>query len=102
MNQILCCFDVHSSATAYQQCKVKIIFLSLMHSTIKVDDTIKMKGEVVLADMLQKSLKGKRWTSWIKLRVETYLKVQHLQMKHYHLSLRPLGSKSQRNVTGYH
>ncbi|PHU07926.1 hypothetical protein BC332_24415 [Capsicum chinense] len=59
MNQILFCFDVHSSATAYQQCKVKIIFLSLMHSTIKVDDTIKIKGEVVLADMLQKSLKGK-------------------------------------------
>ncbi|KAM3220621.1 hypothetical protein P3L10_019889 [Capsicum annuum] len=39
----------------------KEILLGLLQSTIKMDDTVKMKGEAELADFLQKSLKGKRF-----------------------------------------
>lgn len=58
---VLYSFDVRSWATVSQQHDVKQIFLSLLHSTAKLDDADKMKDEADLADMLQKSLKGKRY-----------------------------------------
>ncbi|KAF3679891.1 putative polygalacturonase QRT2-like [Capsicum annuum] len=58
---MLCHFDVRSKATVSQQHNIKKIFLSLLQSTIKMDDTVKMKGEVELVDMLQKSLKRKSY-----------------------------------------
>ncbi|KAM3321305.1 hypothetical protein P3S67_008507 [Capsicum chacoense] len=39
----------------------KEILLGLLRTTIKMDDTVKTKGEAELADMLQKSLKRKRY-----------------------------------------
>ncbi|PHT52027.1 hypothetical protein CQW23_06489 [Capsicum baccatum] len=54
-------FDVRSWATVSQQHNIKQILLILLQSTIKMDDTVKTKGEVELADMLQKSLKRKRY-----------------------------------------
>ncbi|PHT52226.1 hypothetical protein CQW23_06688 [Capsicum baccatum] len=58
---ILCHFDVHAWATVSQQHNKKEILLGLLHSTIKMDDTVKMKSEAELADKLQKSLKRKRY-----------------------------------------
>ncbi|PHT28395.1 hypothetical protein CQW23_32020 [Capsicum baccatum] len=58
---ILRCFDVRAWATVSQQHNIKEILLSLLQSTIKMDDTVKTKGEAELADMLQKSLKRKRY-----------------------------------------
>ncbi|KAM3383362.1 putative late blight resistance protein R1B-16 [Capsicum galapagoense] len=58
---ILCRFDVRAWATVSQQHNIKEILLSLLQSTIKMDDTAKMKAEAELADMLQKSLKRKRY-----------------------------------------
>ncbi|KAM3383142.1 putative late blight resistance protein R1A-3 [Capsicum galapagoense] len=58
---ILCRFDVHAWATVSQQHNRKEILLGLLRSTIKMDDTVEMKGEAELADMLQKSLKKKRY-----------------------------------------
>ncbi|CAN4094585.1 unnamed protein product [Withania somnifera] len=57
---ILSRFDVPAWATVSQQHNVKNILLSLLHSTVKMDDMVKMKGEAELEDMLQKSLKGKQ------------------------------------------
>ncbi|PHT73460.1 hypothetical protein T459_24245 [Capsicum annuum] len=54
-------FDVRAWATVSQQHNIKQILLSLLQSTIKMDDTVKTKGEAELADMLQKSLKRKRY-----------------------------------------
>ncbi|KAM3383085.1 hypothetical protein P3S68_008660 [Capsicum galapagoense] len=54
-------FDVRVWATISHQLNIKEIFLSLLQSMIKVDDTVKTKGEVELADILQKSLKRKRY-----------------------------------------
>ncbi|KAM3215865.1 hypothetical protein T459_34295 [Capsicum annuum] len=54
-------FDVHAWATVSQQNNRKEILLSLLQWTIKMDDMIKTKGEAELADMLQKSLKRKRY-----------------------------------------
>ncbi|PHT52006.1 hypothetical protein CQW23_06468 [Capsicum baccatum] len=54
-------FDVRAWATVSHQHNIKEILLSLLQSTIKVDDTVKTKGEAELADMLQKSLKRKRY-----------------------------------------
>ncbi|PHT52224.1 hypothetical protein CQW23_06686, partial [Capsicum baccatum] len=54
-------FDVHAWATVSQQHDRKEILLGLLHSTIKMDDTVKMKSEAELADKLQKSLKRKRY-----------------------------------------
>ncbi|PHT77569.1 hypothetical protein T459_21091 [Capsicum annuum] len=54
-------FDVRAWATVSQQHNIKKILLSLLQSTIKMDDAIKTKGEAELADMLQKSLKRKRY-----------------------------------------
>ncbi|PHT26472.1 hypothetical protein CQW23_33919 [Capsicum baccatum] len=50
-------FDVRAWATVSQQHDVKEILLSLLRSTIKLDDGDKMKDEAELADMLPKSLK---------------------------------------------
>ncbi|PHT52050.1 hypothetical protein CQW23_06512 [Capsicum baccatum] len=58
---ILCPFDVHAWATVSQQHNRKEILLGLLRSTIKMDDTVEMKREAELADMLQKSLKKKRY-----------------------------------------
>ncbi|KAM3321287.1 hypothetical protein P3S67_008489 [Capsicum chacoense] len=58
---ILCRFDVRAWAAVSQQHNIKEILLSLLQSTIKMDDTVKTKGEAELADMLQKSLKRKRY-----------------------------------------
>ncbi|PHT28394.1 hypothetical protein CQW23_32019 [Capsicum baccatum] len=79
---IVCRFDVHAWATVSQQHYIKEILLSLLQSTMKMDDTVKMlkmddtvktkdeakradtiktKCEAELADMLQKSLKRKRY-----------------------------------------
>ncbi|PHT75087.1 hypothetical protein T459_18609 [Capsicum annuum] len=58
---ILCRFDVRAWDTISQQHNVKEILLSLLQSTIKMDDTVKTKGEAELADVLQKSLKRKRY-----------------------------------------
>ncbi|PHT73427.1 hypothetical protein T459_24212, partial [Capsicum annuum] len=58
---ILRCFDVRAWATLSQQHNIKEILLSLLQSTIKMDDTVKTRGEAELADMLQKSLKRKRY-----------------------------------------
>ncbi|PHU08020.1 hypothetical protein BC332_24509 [Capsicum chinense] len=54
-------FDVRAWATVSQQHNIKEILLSLLQSTIKMDDTVRTKGEAELADMLQKSLKRKRY-----------------------------------------
>ncbi|PHT26360.1 hypothetical protein CQW23_34025 [Capsicum baccatum] len=54
-------FDVRAWATVSQQHNIKEILLSLQQLTIKMDDTVKMRGEAELADMLQKSLKRKRY-----------------------------------------
>ncbi|PHT52012.1 hypothetical protein CQW23_06474 [Capsicum baccatum] len=54
-------FDVRAWATVSQHHNKKEILLSLLQSTIKMDDTDKTKGEAELADMLQKSLKRKRY-----------------------------------------
>ncbi|PHT52288.1 hypothetical protein CQW23_06750 [Capsicum baccatum] len=54
-------FDVRAGATISQQHNIKEILLSLLQSTIKMDGTVKKKGEAELADMLQKSLKRKRY-----------------------------------------
>ncbi|PHT61013.1 hypothetical protein T459_35135 [Capsicum annuum] len=56
---VLHCFDVHAWATISQQHNRKEIFLGLLRSTIKVDDTVETSGEAGLADMLQKILKRK-------------------------------------------
>ncbi|PHT73455.1 hypothetical protein T459_24240 [Capsicum annuum] len=58
---ILCRFEIHAWATVSQQHNRKEILLGLLRSTIKMDDTVEMKGEAELADMLQKSLKKKRY-----------------------------------------
>ncbi|PHT26555.1 hypothetical protein CQW23_33818 [Capsicum baccatum] len=49
-------FDVRAWATVSQQHNIKEILLSLLQSTIKMDDTVKMKGQAEL-----KSLKRKRY-----------------------------------------
>ncbi|PHT73431.1 hypothetical protein T459_24216 [Capsicum annuum] len=54
-------FDVRAWATVSQQHNIKEILLSLLQSTIKMDDTVKTKGEAELKDILQKSLKRKRY-----------------------------------------
>ncbi|KAM3321341.1 putative late blight resistance protein R1A-10 [Capsicum chacoense] len=54
-------FDVRAWATVSQQHNRKEILLGLLQSTIKMDDTVKTRGEAELADMLQKSLKRKRY-----------------------------------------
>ncbi|PHU10982.1 hypothetical protein BC332_17912 [Capsicum chinense] len=54
-------FDVHAWATVSQQHNIKDILLSLLQSTIKMDDKVKEEGEAKLADMLQKNLKKKRY-----------------------------------------
>ncbi|PHT73784.1 hypothetical protein T459_24569 [Capsicum annuum] len=54
-------FNVRAGATVSQQHNIKEILLSLLQSTIKMYDTVKTKGEAELADMLQKSLKRKRY-----------------------------------------
>ncbi|PHU08328.1 hypothetical protein BC332_24817 [Capsicum chinense] len=54
-------FDIRAWATVSQQHNIKEVLLSLLQSTIKIDDTVKMSGEAELADMLQKSLKRKRY-----------------------------------------
>ncbi|KAF3627372.1 putative polygalacturonase QRT2-like [Capsicum annuum] len=54
-------FDVRAWATVSQQHNIKEILLSLLQSTIKMDDMVKTKGEAELADLLQKSLKRKRY-----------------------------------------
>ncbi|PHT52298.1 hypothetical protein CQW23_06760 [Capsicum baccatum] len=54
-------FDVHAWATVSQQHDRKEILLGLLRSTIKMEDRVKTRGEAELADMLQKSLKRKRY-----------------------------------------
>ncbi|PHT32425.1 hypothetical protein CQW23_28762 [Capsicum baccatum] len=54
-------FDVRAWAIVSEQHNIKEILLSLLQSTIKMDDTVKTKGEAELEDMLQKSLKRKRY-----------------------------------------
>ncbi|KAM3383119.1 hypothetical protein P3S68_008694 [Capsicum galapagoense] len=54
-------FYVRAWATVSQQQNIKKILLSLLQSTIKMDDTVKTKGEAELPYMLQKSLKRKRY-----------------------------------------
>ncbi|PHT75088.1 hypothetical protein T459_18610 [Capsicum annuum] len=54
-------FDVRAWATVSQQHNIKDILLSLLQSTIKIDDKVKEEGEAKLADMLQKNLKKKRY-----------------------------------------
>ncbi|PHU08316.1 hypothetical protein BC332_24805 [Capsicum chinense] len=54
-------FDVRAWATVSQQHNIKEILLSLLQSMIKMNDTVKTKGQVELEDMLQKSLKRKRY-----------------------------------------
>ncbi|PHT52204.1 hypothetical protein CQW23_06666 [Capsicum baccatum] len=54
-------FDDRAWATVSQQHNRKEILLGLLRTTIKMDDTVKTKSEEELADMLQKSLKRKRY-----------------------------------------
>ncbi|KAM3216063.1 hypothetical protein T459_24270 [Capsicum annuum] len=54
-------FDVRAWVIVSQQHNKKEIFLGLLQSTIKMDDTVKTKGEAEMADLLQKSLKRKRY-----------------------------------------
>ncbi|PHT61320.1 hypothetical protein T459_34826 [Capsicum annuum] len=54
-------FDIRAWATESQQHNIKEVLLSLLQSTIKMDDTVNISGEAELADMLQKSLKRKRY-----------------------------------------
>ncbi|KAM3383390.1 hypothetical protein P3S68_008965 [Capsicum galapagoense] len=58
---VLSRFDVRVWATVSQQHNIKEILLRLLQSTIKMDDTVKTRGEAELADMLQKCLKRKRY-----------------------------------------
>ncbi|PHU08034.1 hypothetical protein BC332_24523 [Capsicum chinense] len=58
---IICRFDVHAWATVSQQHNRKEVLLGLLRSTINMDDAVKTRGEAELADMLQKSLKRKRY-----------------------------------------
>ncbi|KAM3321270.1 putative late blight resistance protein R1B-16 [Capsicum chacoense] len=58
---ILSHFDIRAWATVSQQHNIKEVLLSLLQSTIKMDDMVKMSGEAELADMLQKSVKRKRY-----------------------------------------
>ncbi|KAM3215874.1 hypothetical protein P3L10_025314 [Capsicum annuum] len=60
-DSILRRFDVHAWATVPQQHNRKEILLGLLESMIKMDDMVKTRGEAELADMLQKSLKRKRY-----------------------------------------
>ncbi|PHT52294.1 hypothetical protein CQW23_06756 [Capsicum baccatum] len=54
-------FDVRAWATVSQQHSRKEILLGLLQSTIKMDVTVNTRGGSELADMLQKSLKRKRY-----------------------------------------
>ncbi|KAJ8528049.1 hypothetical protein K7X08_015500 [Anisodus acutangulus] len=54
-------FDVRAWATVSQQHNVKDILVSLLNSTKEKNDTVYMKDEAELADMLQKSLKSRRY-----------------------------------------
>ncbi|KAM3308314.1 hypothetical protein P3S67_010058 [Capsicum chacoense] len=56
---IRCHFDVRAWATVSQQHNVKEILVSLLHST--KGDTFDMVDKAKIADMLQKSLKSKRY-----------------------------------------
>ncbi|PHT26468.1 hypothetical protein CQW23_33915 [Capsicum baccatum] len=58
---VLCRFDVRAWATVSQQHGRKEILLGLLRLTIKMDDRVRTRGEAELADMLQKSLKRKRY-----------------------------------------
>ncbi|PHT75156.1 hypothetical protein T459_18678 [Capsicum annuum] len=59
---IRCHFDVRAWATVSQQHNVKEILLSLLRSTKgDTDDTFDVVDKSKIADMLQKSLKGKRY-----------------------------------------
>ncbi|PHU11005.1 hypothetical protein BC332_17935 [Capsicum chinense] len=52
---------LREKATVSQQHNRKEILPGLLRSTIKTDDTVKTRGEAELVDMLQKSLKRKRY-----------------------------------------
>uniref|UniRef100_M0ZT66 Disease resistance protein BS2 n=1 Tax=Solanum tuberosum TaxID=4113 RepID=M0ZT66_SOLTU len=54
-------FDVRAWATISQEHNVKDILVSLLHSTKEKDDTVNTEDESKLADMLQKSLKSRRY-----------------------------------------
>ncbi|KAK4344376.1 hypothetical protein RND71_037470 [Anisodus tanguticus] len=54
-------FDVRAWATVSQQHNVKDILVSLLNSTKEKNDTVYMKDEAELADMLQKRLKSRRY-----------------------------------------
>ncbi|KAM3383157.1 hypothetical protein P3S68_008732 [Capsicum galapagoense] len=58
---VRCHFDVRAWATVLQQHNVKEILLSLLRSTKGDTDTFDMVDKAKIADMLQKSLKGKRY-----------------------------------------
>ncbi|KAM3321260.1 hypothetical protein P3S67_008462 [Capsicum chacoense] len=58
---VLRCFDVRSWATVSPKHNRKEILLGLLQSTIIMDDKVRKIGEAELADMLQKSLKRKRY-----------------------------------------
>ncbi|KAK4727743.1 hypothetical protein R3W88_032660 [Solanum pinnatisectum] len=54
-------FGVRAWATISQEHNVKDILVSLLHSTKEKDDTVNTEDESKLADMLQKSLKSRRY-----------------------------------------
>ncbi|KAM3215867.1 putative late blight resistance protein R1B-16 [Capsicum annuum] len=54
-------FDVRAWATVSQQHNKREILLGLLHSTVKMDYRVMTKGEAEIADMLKKSLNGKRY-----------------------------------------
>ncbi|PHT52381.1 hypothetical protein CQW23_06843 [Capsicum baccatum] len=54
-------FDIRAWATVSQQHNINEVLLSLLQSTIKMDDMVKMSSEAELADMLQKSVKRKSY-----------------------------------------
>ncbi|MCD7468337.1 Methyltransferase-like protein 5 [Datura stramonium] len=54
---------------------------------------------LIVMDDIWSSERGMIWASWIKMKVGTFSKVQHLQMKNFRLNSRLLGSKFYNHLT---
>ncbi|PHT44381.1 hypothetical protein CQW23_13539 [Capsicum baccatum] len=84
-------FDFHAWATVTQQHDVKGILLSLLHSTIKLDNGDNMKDEAKLADMLPKSLKGGEWNIGEE---DTFENLKYLELEEVTLAKWEFGEES--------
>ncbi|PHU13494.1 hypothetical protein BC332_14699 [Capsicum chinense] len=84
-------FDIHAWATVSQQHDLKGILLSLLHSTIKLDNGDNMKDEAKLADMLLKSLKGGEWNIGEE---DTFENLKYLELEEVTLAKWEFGEES--------